>query len=441
VRVVSLAADDQAEWSPYYVRLSPVAVLHVALLLLVVANAGRIPLLDLGDRQAPILINDLCVGATIAIGAIFLFYARSLKLNDVALLGLLFAAIGGLSALSAIPRFGLSGMEIVASLAYLARWMLYFALYIVIINCVRVTDAESLWSALERAMLIIAAFGIVQAIFLPNFALMVYPNSREYNDWDPQRHRLVSTILEPNVAAGMIGAVLVVQLARMACGVRVALWKPVVMFAALLMALSRGGTFAFLTGCAVVIAAVGVRKKLVRFGALLFVLFLPVLPKFIAFGNEYGRFGISDDSAASRVRVWQRALATFFEHPWFGIGFNTYGFVQERRGFERVGGVSYSAEGGLLFIAVMTGIVGLAVFIAMLWVAIRRFRRAWRDDRATPAERGLLLGTAAATMTIFVDTIFVNTLFVPFVMEIMWVLWGLSFLIASDISRRATAPT
>ena len=164
MRVVSLAAEDYAEWSPYYVRLSPVSVLHVALLLLVVANVGRIPLLNLGERQAPILINDLCVGAAVATGAIFVLYARSLRLNDVALFGLLFACIGGLSALSAIPRFGLSGIEIVASLAYLARWMLYFVLYIVIINCVRAKDAESLWSALERAMLVIAAAVLISVL-------------------------------------------------------------------------------------------------------------------------------------------------------------------------------------------------------------------------------------------------------------------------------------
>jgi hypothetical protein len=85
----------------------------------------------------------------------------------------------------------------------------------------------------------------------------------------------------------------------------------------------------------------------------------------------------------------------------------------------------------------MTGVVGLAVFTTMLWLAVRRFRIGWRDVHATPAERGLLVGTAAATAVIFIDTIFVNTLFVPFVMEILYVLWGVSFVIVSDLRRRA----
>ena len=435
MRVVSFAADGDGDWTFRPLSVRPASALQIALLLLVVANLGRIPVLDLGRRQAPILVNDICTAAVIGIGTLFMMRAKSLRLNDVALAGLLFASIGALSAFAAIPRFGLSGIEIVGSLAYLARWLLYFALYVVIINCVRARDVEAVWSALERAMLAIAAFGIVQAIFLPNFALTVYPDE----EWDAQRHRLVSTIMEPNIAAGMIGAVLVVQLARMACGVRTALWKPILLFAALLMTLSRGGTLAFLIGCVVIVVTVGASKRLARFAAVLFLLLLPVLPKFIAFANDYARFGVSDDSAASRVRTWLRALATFAEHPWFGIGFNTYGFVQERRGFERIGGASYSAEGGLLFIAVMTGIVGLLVYMGMLWFALRRLRPAWRDARVTPAERGLLIGTAAATVVTFVDTIFVNTLFVPFVMEIVWVLWGVSFVIAADISRRVSA--
>src|SRR5215212_6512789 len=117
VRVISLAADDREELSSSSTRLRPAAVLRVAVLLLVVANVGRIPILQLGDRAAPLLINDLVVGATLATGLLFVLSARSLRLNDVSFAGLLFAMIGGLSAIAAIPRFGLSGFEVVGSLA------------------------------------------------------------------------------------------------------------------------------------------------------------------------------------------------------------------------------------------------------------------------------------------------------------------------------------
>jgi hypothetical protein len=72
-----------------------------------------------------------------------------------------------------------------------------------------------------------------------------------------------------------------------------------------------------------------------------------------------------------------------------------------------------------------------------LWFALRRFRKGWRDERASPNERGLLIGAAAATVAILVHSVFVNSLLMPFVMELLWVLWGLGFVVATTISRRA----
>ena len=412
-------------------------MLRVALVLLVLANLGRIPLLDLGEREAPILINDLAVLAVIGIAAASWSRARSLKLDDVALAALAFAGIGALSAVSAIPRFGLTVFELVASLAYLARWFTYFLLYLVVINSLRREDVKPTWAAAEGTLLVIAAFGIIQAIFLPDFALMVYPESRAYFDWDPQRHRLVSTVLDPNLVAFMFVIGLLVCLARMANGVAVPLWKPALLLVALVMTLSRSGMLAFLVGAAVILWTRGVTKRMLRFGAVIGVLGLAALPKLIDTLVDYSRIGVTDESALARVISWQRAFMTFLESPWFGVGFNTYGYVQERRGFDRFGAGAYSAEGGLLFIAVMTGVVGVAVFIAMLWLVLRRCRRGWTDARSTPDERGLLIGTAAATVAILVHSLFANSLLLPFVLELIWVLWGLAFLVTRRDQREA----
>jgi O-antigen ligase len=178
-------------------------------------------------------------------------------------------------------------------------------------------------------------------------------------------------------------------------------------------------------------------KRVMRFAGLMLMLTLVSLPKLIEFAGQYARFGISDASAQYRVATWLRALGTFADHPWFGIGFNTYGFVQERRGFERLGTAAYSAEGGLLFIAVLTGIVGLAIYLGMLWFVLRRCRRTYRDRRSSPNERGLVLGAAAATVAVLVNSVFVNSLLTPFVMELLWVLWGLSFVTAASVKQRA----
>jgi O-antigen ligase len=423
-RNVSLAPSYHAlRWPEGRARLNPVVLLHVSLLLLVVTNLGRIPVLDLGDREAPILVNDLGVGLAIVSGFFVASVRRSLFVDWVTLAGLLFASIGFLSAVSAGPRFGLSAFEVLASLAYLARWLMYFAFYIVVVNVVRPAHVEGLWRSLERAMLVFAAFGIVQAIFLPNFAFIVYPDQA----WDAQRHRLVSTVLEPNVAAAMLVIILLVQLSQLATGVKIAAWKPALILVALVMTLSRSGIAGFLMGGLVLFAARGLSRRVMRFGFFSFLAALAALPLLLPFAADYNKLGISDASAASRLITWQRAIAAWWESPWFGIGFNTWGFVQERRGFERMGGSSYSAEGGLLFIAVMTGIVGLAVFCLMLWLVVKRCRAAWRDARATPFERSIAIGAAASTVAVCVHSVFVNSLTVPFVMQPLFLLWGLVY--------------
>ena len=84
----------------------------------------------------------------------------------------------------------------------------------------------------------------------------------------------------------------------------------------------------------------------------------------------------------------------------------------------------------------MTGVVGLVCYLAMLWRVGRNCRRTWLDADATPGERAFAIGAAAATAAVLVHSLFVNTLLMPFVMEQLWLLWGLTFVIRT---RRAAA--
>lgn len=418
-------------------RLDPVRVLQVAIFFILGANIVRVPLLSVEKSQAPLGVNDLAVFAVLAIGAVVMLRTRSLRLNDVAMAGLLFVAVGALSAVAAMPRFGLSAHELTVSLAYLARWVVYFGIYVVVINCARARDVTPLWRSLEWTLLLFAVFGIVQAAFLPNFFEMIREEGRAYVDYDPQGNRLVSTVLEPNVAAAMIVTVLLVQVALISSGARVAMWKPLVLLVALVLTVSRSGLLGLFMGGMVVLLSRGLTKRLLKFAVPVMLLTLVALPKLIALAQAYGKTGLADSSAAARLIAWARAFSTFLEHPWFGIGFNTYAFVQQRRGFEVMNNSSYSVEGGLLFVAVMTGIIGLAVYTAMLWFMWRQARRTWRDPHATAEERGFSIGAAAATVAIVTHSLFVNSLLVPFVMEILWILWAFAFLMRRTAVRAA----
>lgn len=414
-------------------RFRPIVVIRVAIVFMLVGQLGRIPVLSTGTAEAPLLVNDIFVMAMLAAGLVTGLVSRSFRLDRVAGIALLFAAVGGISAILSVPRFGLTAFELLVSLAYLARWVVYLGIYLVVINVVRQDDAMSLWHTLERTMLVFAAFGIVQAIFIPHFAQVVYPESRVWVDWDAQGHRLVSTVLEPNIAGGMIIIMLLVQLAQLASGERVALWKPFVMFAAQVATLSRSSFVALFVGGMVILAVRGVSRRMLRFGALILLVFVAALPKLIQFAQMYSKLQV-DASALTRVTNWLRALQVFSDSPVIGVGFNTYGYVAELYGWPRVGLSGNSTDGGLLFIAVMTGVVGLGLYLTMLATVVRRCRRVWRDAATDPAFRALATGIGAATIAICVQSFFVNSILTVFVMEPLWLLWGIASVLAFTIT-------
>ena len=405
-----------------------VELLRLTLLLLLVANLGRIPVMSSGAKDAPILFNDLFVLSTLLVSGLVALRQRRLAYDLPAVVALLFAAVGAFSALMAIPRFGLSLFEVAFSLAYLVRWLVYFSLYLVVINLATRRDVGPLWSALEKMVLAFAAFGIVQSIFLPDFAQMVYPDSVAYVDWDIQGHRLVSTFLDPNLAGGLIVIGLLVHLAQVSTGASTSGWKSLLLIVALGLTVSRSSILAFLVGTVVIFAVRGFSKRLLKVGAALAVLLLPLLPALVQFAAEFNKFSV-DASALARVVMWLRAFEILADNPIMGIGFNTYGFVQEAYGYRSGGNASFSLDGGLLFIAVMTGAIGVALYCLMLFLIIRRCRRIWLNSAASAQERGIGIGVAAATVAMLVHSVFLNSLLFPFIMEFLWVLWGMTFLI------------
>jgi hypothetical protein len=81
----------------------------------------------------------------------------------------------------------------------------------------------------------------------------------------------------------------------------------------------------------------------------------------------------------------------------------------------------------LLFIAVLTGVIGLGLYLSMMVVVAVRSRRIWRDPLSSPEDRGLALGVTAATVALSVHSVFTNSLLLPILMEVLWVLWALVF--------------
>jgi O-antigen ligase len=220
-------------------------------------------------------------------------------------------------------------------------------------------------------------------------------------------------------------------LARVSCGTPGLGGRLVVLTVALLLTASRSSILAALVGAATVSLALGVSRRVVRIGAVLALLALPALPALLTFARSYDKLAL-DASALTRLVSWLRALTILGDHPLIGIGFNTYGFVQRAYGGEAgQAAFGFSLDGGLLFVAVMTGAVGLALYVAMMARVVRHARAVWRATWPTPDERALAVGTVAVTVALSVHSIFVNSLLLPFLMEPLWVLWGLVFVVAA----------
>ena len=425
VAIVPLAPDR----SRFEIRIATVLCATIAVLF--VGNLGRIPIFSTGGRDVPILVNDLALAGFLTVGALAISARHALYLDHAAGLALVFAGLGALSAALAVPRFGLSPFAAFVSISYLVRWLFYFSAYVVVINTLRAGDVNRVWSALEATILGFAIFGIFQSAFLPGFAQIVYPDSRPQLDWDVQGRRLVSTFLDPNYAGAFIAIGLVVCLARLASGARTPAWKLLVLAVALVLTASRSSILALFVAGFVMLMITGLSKRLLRAVGLAVLLVLLALPKLIEFAASFHKLSI-DPSAMDRLTSWLHGWIVLRDHWVIGIGFNTWGYVSERYGWIRSFSATYGIDGGLLFVLVMTGVIGLALYVGMLWSVFRTSLRIWRDSRMSAEHRGLALGAAVSLPLIVVHSLFSNSLLLPFLMEPLWILWALPSVLASD---------
>jgi hypothetical protein len=423
------------------VRVSFIQIFCWAQLAMVVMNLGRIPVLNTADREFPIAFNEICLGVILVAAAMTIRSWKTVFVDRISVTALVFALIGAGSAVWSLERFDMGPIGLLVSLAYLGRWVMYFTLYVALINVLREADIESAWNAVETMLVIFSLFGLVQTAFLPNLPGLIYKDNRSFN-WDMQGHRLISSVMEPNIAGTMLMMGMLVQFSRITTGVRVSWQKMLIMFAALVLTISRSAVFGMIFGLMVMLVATrGVSRRLLKVAAAFGAITLVVSPFLIQYLLLYQKFRFdSNSSAGARLIVWIQTLKILRDYPVFGVGFNAYRYALGHYGFKVIGASSYAAEGGLLFVAAMTGFVGLTVYCGMVWLLIRRCRSIWRDTSVPANQRGIALGTAAATVGVIFASTFVNALLTTFVMELMWVLWALTFVIDRARARRNAPP-
>lgn len=361
---------------------------------------------------------------------------------------LLFAGWALVTLLAGAWRFNLSAGKTMVSGLYLARWVAYAFFYFAAYEAaVDRQSARKMVRWLVAGGMAFAAFGLAQAVLFPvNFALWMHPGARPYIDYDPQGHRLVSSFLDPNLAAGYILIWALVALSLYLHGFKRWLWPFVLFVVALLATLSRGGVFGFVVGALFLFKTGRSRRgRMLKAGLVTAALALALYPLLAAGIQRAGRFNLSSgDKLAMRVLWWRNDLAMVAANPMTGVGFNTLGYVSFRYGNElgagAEGAAAFGISGDLLMIAMLTGLVGLVIYLRMLkemLVTVLRLGETGPEGW----DRAYGRGVWAASLGAVASSCFATIIVYPPIMAALWVLWGVGRrLYGNALTRRRTVP-
>jgi hypothetical protein len=275
------------------------------------------------------------------------------------------------------------------------------------------------------ACTIFASFGIIQSVFLPNFAFMVYPDAIPYVDWDPQGHRLVSTFLDPNFAGAFILFGLLFFHARRASGGSPSILPLALFWTALLLTLSRSSIGAAFVGLGVITLRTGSFRKLVVPLALFAAVAWLAADRILEFAAAYQKLTLTDPSALRRLSAWLLSWQIFADNPVIGIGFNTFGYVRTAYSSGTSGNAAFGSDGGVLFIAAVSGLAGVALLGGAL---LGLWSLGLRSYRLTPLPariRELGLTLHAWIPCLIVHSAASNSIFYPFIIGPLFLLGGL----------------
>lgn len=401
------------------------------LLALVALCSGRLlylPVLQSDVKTAPLSLPDLIL--PMLFGAYILRCLAQRRVpflhapNSRMVLG--FVLWSCISLLANMAYYNLSPRELIFSSLYLARWFGYSLFYFVgfdLISNHRDSHKIVTWSFIGCAAF--AVFGIFQAAFLPDFALTYYPDARPYIDYDPQGHRLVSSVLDPNIAASYVLVFFLVAASFYLHGFKRWFLPATLLLIAFLLTLSRGGTAGLLVG---VIYLLMFRKfpyrRVVLATCALTAILLTLYPFLQPQIESTYRFRLGDYSTLRRLEEWRLALDISADNLLFGVGFNTFGFLARRFGSFREGASAFNLTGDLLMILAMTGVIGFCIYVAIWWRFLRSARALVR--RSTNAwDTALGIGIGAASMGVMAASFLNTTILYPQIMAVLWTYWSL----------------
>jgi hypothetical protein len=391
----------------------------------ILGQVARIPLIASQTKTAPILLSDV-LAATLCLWLLAsVLVVGRIRLDWPARLLAGFVAVNTLALSVAAVRYDLTAGEVAFSSLYLLRWTIYAALYVFALNALKTTAAPRLIHLAIAVCTVFAGFGILQSLFLPNFAFMVYPDAIPYVDWDIQGHRLVSTFLDPNFAGVFILLGLLFYHARRATTGRASILPLALFWTALLLTLSRSSIGAAFVGLGIITLRTGSFRKVFLPLALFAGVAWLAADRILEFAASYQKLTLLDPSALQRLAAWLLAWQIFADNVVIGIGYNTFGFVRSAYSSGASGNAAFGTDGGVLYMAAVSGLVGVALLGGALWRLWKLGLRTYRDPALSGTVRELGLTLHAWIPTLIVHSAASNSIFYPYIIGPLFLLSGM----------------
>jgi len=355
-----------------------------------------------------IYLFDFGIAAFSLLGSVyFLMIKKSFKIPKYSVLFLIFTVIATVSLLLVLPNYPLENLAV--SSFYIFRLIIYLLGGIVVFNMVdnKLISRDKIFESFIWSGMFLAIAGFFQLVILPDFTTL-----DPTLGWDPHKNRLASTFFDPNFLGAYFVLCLILLLEKRfpfkkADKTDKKIKGSVIKFTVILLALfftfsrSAWGMFA------VAVLIYGFfRSKNLLFGAF-FVVFLA----YFAVPRIQTRIsGITDpaDSASLRLVSWGNTVKIVKDNLWFGVGFNTFRYVQRQYGFlipeEEEIHSGAGSDSSLLFVLATTGIFGFLIYLlAMTYPAV--------DSFFGKKEGWLVIFTVI--MGFLLESQFINSLFYP----------------------------
>lgn len=397
----------------------------IFIIFLGVFSMGEIIRFDLGNN---ISIKPVDIAVTILLLTWIIYNFKSIKkvrLNRLVTPIMWVVAIMCISLGVNVKNF--SGNEILVGLSYIARWALYTSLFFIVKSFPQKFKEKIIYLLLIAGGLF-TLFGFIQ-YFLYSSLRNLY-----YLGWDEHMYRMFSTFLDPNFAGAFFVLYLIFLL-----GLLSYLFKNnkiretwliglISVFSLISVFLSYSRSALIMLFTSIVIFSILTKK--------IYWLFVFVLISLVFISISAKNFNIENinlfriASAEARLDSAKIAIQIIRDNPFFGVGFNTYRYVQTDYGFRnpinaRVSHADAGTDNSFLFIFATTGIIGLIFYLNLLLQILKKSYLNYRQYKDKNIQKYIAITIIASVLGIVINSFFINSLFYSFILLWMWILLGL----------------